>query len=85
MTACSFSTASGTCANSASSQLRLIPRRTDQPIADEIRRALAWPDTELATTVFTCAFHRDVIRKAAQVVMVETPLGDAVVMRKVMD
>lgn len=85
MTVCAFATSAGSCTTAAQSLLRLIPRRTDEPCSIEIRRALVWPDVELVTSVAVCGLHREPVRKASQVVLAETVLGDAVVQRKVED
>lgn len=71
------------CGKPATSELRLIPKRTDAPISSEIRKALDWPDTELATSVSTCRLHREAFRQAARTVIAETVGDDQIVFRKV--
>jgi hypothetical protein len=81
MTACALPG----CGQAATSTIRMLPRRTETPIAAEIGRALVWPGVELVCEVSACAGHRQTVRKAARLVLSETVLGDDVVTRTVKD
>jgi len=73
MTTCSLPD----CSRPAVSSFVLIPRRTDEPITPEIRRAMVWPGVELPCQVAVCHEHRQAVKDAAKTVIAETPLGDA--------
>lgn len=77
--------AAASCTRAASVSLRMLPRRTDVPIAAGIKAALAWPTVELACTVYACPQHREAFRRAAKTMMSEVALGDDVATREVAD
>lgn len=76
--ACAYSTASASCAVTATALYRIKPRRDVEPISDAVRRATCWPGQAPPTDVPTCSKHIQRVKDAAVIVLGVTPLSEDV-------